>query len=533
PFSMNIDKSKYQLLFKPIGIRFLSSSEYEIFFDEDFSRVSVQKYSDRSRSSFDIAAGTFPKKYKFGEIVQLPFMNFTIEIRDGNSPDPGSEYYVVFQNFDAIVNSYKNSLSVRPISKGSSVLRLALTGTNKSKIVDFLNATTEILRKTELERKNLYATKTIEFIDNQLENVTRDLKDVQSELNDFRKKSKVFNIETESSELTTKLQESDIRKNQEESKLSYLNSMEQYLRTKTDYTNIAAPSSVGIVEPNIVASVQRITALAIERQNLEYTTREGSIRFKDIDRRIDAEKNVLLETIGITKSTIRSQLSFINRDIGRLESQVSKLPEDQQQLLRIQRKYNLSEETYNVFQAKKGEAAVVKAANVSDINVIDEAKDIGIGLIGPNKSLNYLIALFVGSLIPLVYIFLTVFFDNNIHGPQEIERLTKIPILGSVGRSKVGHNLVVFEKPKSAISEAFRSIRSGLQYIYKKQNIEGTKTVMVTSSVSGEGKTFCSMNIATVFALTDKKTVLVGLDLRKPKIFGDFNLENNIGAVNY
>ncbi|HAT65452.1 MAG TPA: sugar transporter, partial [Flavobacteriaceae bacterium] len=114
-----------------------------------------------------------------------------------------------------------------------------------------------------------------------------------------------------------------------------------------------------------------------------------------------------------------------------------------------------------------------------------------------------------------------------------IERLTKIPILGVIGKSRVESNLAVIEKPKSAISESFRAIRSSLQYIYKKQGLQGAKTVLVTSSVSGEGKTFCSINIASVFALSEKRTVLVGLDLRKPKIFGDFNINNDIGVVNY
>ena len=182
---------------------------------------------------------------------------------------------------------------------------------------------------------------------------------------------------------------------------------------------------------------------------------------------------------------------------------------------------------------KKNEAGIAKASNVSDIRIIDEAKDLGQSAIAPNTKKNYSVALFVGLLFPLAFVFITTLLDNNINSPEDIKKLSNIPILGVVNRSRIKTNLAVFESPKSSVAESFRSIRSGLQYIYKNLNKNKTKTILITSSVSGEGKTFCSINIASVFSLTGKKTVLVGLDLRKPKIFGDFEISNDFGVVNY
>jgi polysaccharide biosynthesis transport protein len=136
-------------------------------------------------------------------------------------------------------------------------------------------------------------------------------------------------------------------------------------------------------------------------------------------------------------------------------------------------------------------------------------------------------------LIPLLIVFIIFFLENSILNTEDISKLTSIPLIGVVGVKHTTSNLSVFEKPKSALSESFRAIRSSLQFLYKKQDITGSKTLMLTSSISGEGKTFCSLNLATVFALSDKKTVIVGLDLRKPKIFEDFNIKNDIGVVNY
>ncbi len=233
------------------------------------------------------------------------------------------------------------------------------------------------------------------------------------------------------------------------------------------------------------------------------------------------------------KASLQFDLAMINSKINQAESTIKALPDDQQELIKIKRKYDLSDNIYSTFLQKRSEADIVKAANLSDIHFIDPAKDIGGGLIGPKTSVNYVLALFLGILIPLLFVFAIFFINNSIQNTEDISKLTKIPLIGVVGLSKEISDLAVFDRPKSALSESFRAIRSSLQFLYKQQNVDGAKTLMITSSVSGEGKTFCSINIATVFALSEKKTVIIGLDLRKPKLFDEFNLTNDVGIVNY
>ena len=226
-------------------------------------------------------------------------------------------------------------------------------------------------------------------------------------------------------------------------------------------------------------------------------------------------------------------LATVNSKIGASESVIKQLPEDQQELIKIKRKYDLSDNIYTTFLQKRSEADIVKAANLSDIHFIDPAKDVGGGLIGPKTSVNYVLALFLGILIPLIVVLIIFFINNSIQNTEELSNLTNIPLIGVIGVNRDKTALAVYNKPKSALSESFRAIRSSLQFLYKKQNVDGAKTLMITSSVSGEGKTYCSINIATVFALSEKKTVIVGLDLRKPKLFEEFNLNNDKGVVNY
>jgi capsular exopolysaccharide synthesis family protein len=355
----------------------------------------------------------------------------------------------------------------------------------------------------------------------------------EKELNTFKNRNAIFDLEAEGLEINEKLNALDIRKESLDQELNYYNVLETYLVGRSDYRNVPAPSVTGISESSITVSVSKIVTLAEERNKLQYSYKEGAPIFADIDRQINAVKVVLLENINSSKRAKRQEQVSIGSDIARYENEIRKLPKEQQELLKIERRYSLSQGTYDLFLAKRSEAGLVKAANVSDVLVIDPAKDIGGGQVGPNTRLNNVMAAMLGFAIPFLFVFLLVFFDTKVHTIKDIKRLSKIPILGVVGKSLIDGNLEVLDKPKSSIAEAFRTIRASLQFIYKKQGVEGAKTVLVTSSVSGEGKTFCSINLASVFALSEKKTILVGLDLRKPKIFRDFNLDNDVGVVNY
>ena len=378
PFTFVLQKELPQLLNKKIGIRILDAESFEVFTDFEGGLYKGQRYATKVVNNIVTSENQTVQRFLFNQDITLPFLNGKLVLKPNFNLEQGAEFYLKFLNFDAVVNNFKNLIQVNSVNKTSaSILKLSLTGPNKSKIVDYLNCTSAILSSTELKRKNLYATNTIKFIDSTLARVSNSLQDVTAEMNAFRRKNKVFDVDDEIIQVSVQLKDFDKEKQVIQSKLNYLNSLERYLNTKTDYTMIAAPTSVGIEESNILSSVGKITNLAIQRQNLEYTAKEGNVLFKDLDRQIDAEKNVLLETLQSTKSTINIQLNSINKNIIKLESELSNLPEDQQEYLKIQRKLDISRESYDVYQSKRGEAAIVKAANVSDIIIIDEAKDIG------------------------------------------------------------------------------------------------------------------------------------------------------------
>tara|TARA_R110002020_G_scaffold188328_1_gene387050 strand:+ start:182 stop:2638 length:2457 start_codon:yes stop_codon:yes gene_type:complete len=532
PFKVDVNTNRPQLLGKQISIIFTDTSHYNLAIDFSGGSGSAQNYSSKEVAQLPLPSNSYKQQFALGDPVDLPYFNFKLNPTE-IPVNVGKEYFIRFNSFDGVVGRYRG-VNVNQTPTGSSVLALSLTGTNKKRLVDYLNASVRVLSEDQLERKNLFATKTIKFIDSSLAAKSAELKDVQLELDNFRDSNVSVGISGDEESLITKITDLDTQKQTIEQQLQYYRNLDTYLRTREDYSSdIPAPSITGIAEGSISQKVGSIIELSEERNRLSYTAKPDNPIFQDLDRRINAIKSVLLENIISSQQILNGQLNDVRKDIGVAESQMRKLPKEQQELLGIQRRYSLSESTYGVFLAKRSEAGIVKSANVSDIMIIDSAKDTGGGAIGPNTRTNYVMAAIAGSVVPLVFVFLLVFFDNKIGNPEEISKLSDIPVLGAIGKSGVDGNLVVLEKPRSAVAEAFRGLRSSLQFIYKKQKVTGAKTVRVTSSVGGEGKTFCSINLATVFALSERKTVLVGLDLRKPKIFDDFELKNDKGVVNY
>ncbi|WP_158844282.1 polysaccharide biosynthesis tyrosine autokinase [Algibacter sp. L1A34] len=533
PFEFEGKIESYQIIGHAIKITFLNENSFQISYDfGELEEVVLQNFQSKDVKTVNLSEGILSETYNFGDYIDLPFLKGRIIKREQSKIVSQSEYFIRFNNFDSTVSSFMQSYIVRNESN-SPLLTVRLTNKNKPKIVDYINTSIFILDRDQLQRKNQYAINTIEFIDKQLSRVKGELTKKADSLNDFMRTNKIFDIESESALLTAKIEEYKDEKELFNEQLLALDLLKNYLNTNNDYSDLQVPSTTGISEGNIGVNVSKIVLLSAEKSKLAYSVRNNVSVFDDLNRQIGALKLVVLENIASEKFNIQSQLKALNSKIYNSEREFSTIPESQQRLRAIEREYLLSQSTYDLYLAKRGEADLIKASNVSDIVLIEPAKDTGQGRNAVNLNIRYVFAFFT-VLIPVFLVaFIVTFFDNKLHAPGDLEKLSSIPLLGVIGQNDTPNNLAVFNKSQSAMAEAFRAIRSSLQFMYKKHDLEGSKTVLVTSSISGEGKTFTAINIASVFALSGKRTVLVGLDLRKPKIFDDFELKNEIGVVNH
>ncbi|MDI1315670.1 tyrosine-protein kinase [Flavobacterium sp.] len=531
PFKITLNKSENNLLNQFIKVKMVSTDSYQVTVLFQANNAAVIRYDNSKMDIANVPLGEFKKIFKVGEEVNLPFLNFRLDLTDVKDKTFNQEVLVRFNSFDETV-SRAMEINVIVDEKSGSILKLARQGNNKARMVDFLNTTVDVLIKRQLDSKNKFAENTINFIDEQMSKMEGQLKNSGDDLKNFGKNNNVIDIEGGGLNFKQQFTQYDANKDEVERKIAYLNTLKKYLKNSTDFSKLPAPTVAGIDEPNINVNVSNLIALSVQRSELAYSFK-GQVLYERIDNEISSVKKVLLENANSYNVSLLYDLNLVNQKLAKIEGEISSLPENKQEWLKLSRKYNLNDNIYNTFLQKRQEAAIVKAANLPDIQYIDPAKDVGGGLLGPKTSVNYVLAFFMGLLVPLIFVFFIFFISNSVQNIEDISAHTQLPLIGIVGVKHSDSNLSVFERPKSALSESFRAIRSSLQFLYKKQSVQGTKTLMLTSSVSGEGKTFCSINIATVFALSEKKTIILGLDLRKPKIFDDFNIKNELGAVNY
>lgn len=533
PFTIVQDSTAYQLQNKLFQIKVLDQNSFELSFSsaENFTG-SFFNYFTEDIEFKTLEAVEYKKKFQFNDPIDTFFFKGKIQKNEVKKwPSPEKEYFFKFSSLYSTVNKYKRIETT--LERNSSIIKLRLVGNNKNRMVDYLNGTIQVLSNSMLNEKNLFATKTIQFIDSMLVERSGELQDVQNELNQFKTQRNIFDLDTESNLLRSRLTTLDEEERQILRSIDYYQNLQTYLNNRTDYTEIPAPTVSGIQETNIASQVFKIIELSNSRNQLTFSVKEDNPRIVQIDRDIEAIKNVLLENIKSSINLLNRDLKNIGKEAAKLEEEVRELPQDQQDLLKIERRYDLSRATYDLFLTKKNEAKLIKAASVSDVSIIDTAKDTGEAKVGPNNQLNYLMAVLFGTLIPLLFVFIVILLDNKINNPQDIELKSNIPILGFIGKSHLNDNLAVLKKPKGRVAESFRAIRTSLQFAFKNDKDGKCKVIMCTSSIPKEGKTFTSINIASVLSLSTKKTLLIGLDLRKPKIFDDFGINNSLGIVNY
>ncbi len=532
PFTIKLQPNQYQLLNTLFKIDFIDNGRFEL--SVDFNEETAYKlinYKDESFKDFKENKKHFSKVFLIDEYVNLPFLKAQIELVNNATDLKGQSFYFQLKSINQVAGQYRN---VRANGlTGTSLIELSLTGPNKNRIVDYLNETVKVLAEHELDEKTNYARSTKEFIDAQFRNTSDSLKLIEDKIGKFKQENSIYQLSAEGGEIYSQTVSLDKMQEQLGDRIAYFNNLENYIKTHTNFINIPAPAIINIEDGSISGMVGKLTELSIKKEKLSKEVTANHPSLIAINQEVETTRKVLLENLSSLRNQTKITLDNSKNRLKTYNYELDKLPKKEQKLLNYQRKYSLTESNYVFLMQKRYEADIAIAASVSDISVLDTAKDTGQGSILPRTQFNYMIALLLGTILPLFVIIAKEVLDTRIHSTEDIEKISPIPVLGVVGNKGTESNLAVFTKPKSGVAESFRALRSNIQFLFTRSTKDKCKTIMVTSSVSGEGKTFVSINMATVFALGGKKTILVGLDLRKPKIFDDFDVSNEKGVVNY
>ena len=435
------------------------------------------------------------------------------------------------------LNSYPSLIkqmgkySVSPINKSASIAAITINGDNKKKIVDFVNALMNEYVNRGLEKKNSISESTIQFIDNELEGIQESLDLAANDLKDFRTQNDLMNLDAQALQVYNTLMSLEKERAEKTVDVKTYKRLQEYIKNQIDDPeNLAAPSTMGINDQLLNRLVAELVTLSQTRASQLLTQTEQHPQIVKLDEQIFTTKKTLLETVNNLVANAEMGLEEINKRIKKAEAESSVLPEKQRQLVNYQRNFTFNDDTYKYLMQRRAEAQILKASNTPDNEIIDEARLERTIRIAPRKSTNYLIALIIGLLIPALYIFLKDFFNTSITERKDVEKLTSFPIIGQIPQSDKKDPLVVVNSPKAPISEAFRSIRTNIEYLTQGKQ---KSTILVTGDMQSIGKTFNSINIASIYALYGKKTILLGFDMRKPKIFQEFGVSNNVGLSSF
>jgi capsular exopolysaccharide synthesis family protein len=530
PYEVLVDKSKPQLIDVPVKITILNDEEFliEIHTEEGFLYNFVDHEVEGKVTNLN-----YTEKFKFGEPIEHDAFSFKV-ITDPLNKDfkleKKQELYFTLNHLNYMALGYQKGLEIEPTSITSSVLNVTARGPHYAKVTDFLNKLLNLYLDQNLEKKNNMAEKTERFINEQISGISDSLRYAEANLKNFRSANQVMDLSFQGKQIFEKITKLENEKATLEVQMRYYKYLKEYLENNDDVSDLVAPSSMNVVDPVLTELITKLISLNSERVSLADNTTSKNLYLKNLDIQINNLKNTILESVNNNINTIGITLNELDYRMEKLSGQITKLPKTELQLLGIERKFKLNDAIYTFLLQKRSEAQIARASSSPDYEVIDEARVIVPKYIFPKKKLNYIIALFIGVMFPVGTILAMDFLNNKIREPEEVRYITNKSIVGNIPRNSEKVNRVLDKVPESTISESFRHLRTNIDFYIKETD---SNVVTVTSSISGEGKTFTSMNLATAFAIAGRRSLLVEFDLRRPRIHGDFNTSTDIGLSSY
>lgn len=450
----------------------------------------------------------------------MPTQHFNTTIKD-------KIYYFAIHTPETLTGIYRGMLDIRQQARDASIINLTISTQIPERDIDFLNNFMQEYVRYGLEDKTIEATKTIEFINKQLGFISDSLRRVENTLEAFKVRTKV----TEAANPATELYGMLFTINEQRTNLAltdrYLAYLEDYIKRNDDIQKdkLVVPA---VISTNLGGGLESMVAKLIELQMEKNTYLKGGAGknplLKEINSQIEELRAGLLESINNLRNSNKITIQDADNRLNEVERKINAVPKAEREMINIKRLFSLNEDSYLLLLEKRLEAEIAKASATADAKIIEPAATDGVP-VAPRKRNNYILSLALGFIIPLGLVIAKEYLKSVLRNQEDLERLSSIPMFGTIPHHTAAKAtpMTIIERPKSRISESFRSLRSNLAFF---TNLKSKNTTFLfTSSISGEGKSFCSASFALVLASMGKKTLLVVTDLRKPKFYiGDINI---------
>ncbi|MDJ1468442.1 polysaccharide biosynthesis tyrosine autokinase [Cytophagaceae bacterium DM2B3-1] len=481
--------------------------------------------------SYTIGGVDYSSTYTFGVPIKTSAFNFTIN----KTPyylaerDNGA-YYFTINSHDALSNYIGSNLRVEVVNPSANIIGVFFKDASIRKAQDIVNKIDTVYLEKTKELKNKANKQKIEFLDKQINSVEKELEAYESDLEKFVISNKSSDITKELERYSEKLDELTKVKTELLTQISILNSLNESLTKKKDVSPIVSSLPL-LSDTDISALITELNKISQDKAMLSKSYRETTYAIQSKDLQISTTRNSLISLIGQKKKVLNERLSILNNEIGTTESSFAALPSKSTDYNRVKRLRDLKEKYHLLMIDKKAELGIAEAGTKEDFVILAPAS-LPFMPISPNKWIVYASCLFAGIIFNLILIGTKYLLHDTISSQKELEHATVAPVLGVIPiymKEKLENSrLLVYQNPKSSISEAFRSVRTNLDFMFQMQ--QKKRIITVTSTISGEGKTFVSLNLAGVIALSSARVVLLDLDMRRPKVHLAFEEENYNGV---
>lgn len=468
--------------------------------------------------------------YRIGQVIKNNAGDFIF--LKTNIPPANNEYIVTWRPSVVAAGEYSGGVTVNPKIPGTGILSVSMRTTNSYMGADIVNKLMELYGDYSIEQKQESSEKTLTFIDERLKEYGVKVDSIQQLFLDYQTRHNLIDAETQSGSYFDIIGEADKSINEQIIKQNLADDIDDYLsEKKNEFKEVpVVPSSLGLDDPTLNELVGAYNKAQQEREQLiNSNVPEANPIVKNITEEIERLRVSIRENLKNIKSSVSAVAGRFRERSNLSESQLKAMPEKMNELAEIKRQVEISQELFKFLQEKREETAITSAATISNSSIIDKAFPSTVP-VKPNRRAIQILAILLGLGLPAVFIFVGELLNDKVTTRFDIEKLTEAPILGEIGHSYSDSTLVVNKTTRSMVAEQFRIIRSNLQYVLNKNE---KATILVTSSFSGEGKSYVSINMGAVLALAGKKTIILEFDIRKPKVLSGLGLHKGQGITNY
>ncbi|MBC7722550.1 MAG: polysaccharide biosynthesis tyrosine autokinase [Pedobacter sp.] len=493
---------------------------------DDFIKPCIYKML-LNREGFTIDGSDGNRSFKYGDTVTAQCGRFVLERNPMVKINPKGYTLQVSDKYTE-ANNWRGSLSAELTNdKGGGIIEISLTDEIPERAVEVLNTLIAVFNDADLNDKNIVTKKTIHFLDGRVDTVSQELGVIEGVIEKYKRNNQITNLEVQGSIFLDKSLQSNKEKIDQYGQYKVLEALETFISNSKDPSDII-PSSMGIGEQILTKLILSHNDLVFIKQQTEEKSTPYDPKLKQAINDVNSSKENLLRNIKLLKKAYQSTVNDLEGNVTSLQNKIASLPEKERELLRLKRLATVKETLYVYLLQKREEAQLSLASKINNTRVIDYAIDQGSK--NPNKTQVKLLAILLGLIVPIAIILLKDFFNNKITNRQQIEAVTTVPVIGELSYVKGKKILLIDSKSRSAVAEQFRILRTNLSYA---NNNKKPKCIMVSSFISGEGKSFVSINLASTLSLTGAKVIILEFDLRKPKLSKQLGISSQVGLSNY